>query len=77
MEHIISDRYGYWESIDADSQEDAIRNSSNLDTEANLDYATTYYIGDSSEISDAEIERHNCSVAMDIGGNDCRCGHHE
>ncbi|MCP4262794.1 MAG: hypothetical protein GY774_35595 [Planctomycetes bacterium] len=24
-----------------------------------------------------DIDHHNCSVAMDIGNNECYCGHHD
>jgi len=77
MEHIISDRYGYWEGIDAASADEAVRMSSNLAPEANLDYAITKYVGEATEISDEEIARQNCARAMDIGGYQCQCGHHE
>lgn len=75
--YIISDRYGYWQYIEAVSPDEAVRLSSNLAPEADLDYATTSYVGEESEISDEEFERHNCAIAMDIGGHECRCGGHE
>ena len=72
MEYIVRDRYGYWIEISASSPEEAIRQSSNLAKEANLDYATTFFIGEAAEFSD-DLQRHNCAVAMDIGGgHKCR-----
>lgn len=77
MIHIIQDRYGYWLSVAAESEIDAIRKSSNLSDEANLEYATTSYIGLASDVSDEEFEKHNCSIAMENGINHCQCGYHK
>lgn len=78
-EYVISDRYGYWLRVWASSPDEAIRFSSNLAPGANLEYATTEYVGEPDELADIGdniIEIHNCSVAHEIGGNDCQCGCH-
>lgn len=75
-EYVVEDRYGYWSIVSADSTNDAVRRSSNLADEADMKYATTFYVGEASDISCEEMEYHNCGIAMKMGDS-CRCGHHD
>lgn len=67
MEIIISDRYGYWEGIAANSPEAAIRISSNLSPEASLEYASTKFVAYGDELTDGEIEMHNENIRFMLG----------
>jgi len=76
MRYIIQDRYGYWEVVEAADPDEAVRTSSNLAAEANLDYASTSFVGAASKFTEEQFHRHNCEVAMDYG-MECQCGFHK
>ena len=68
-EHVVQDRHGYWSIVVASSGEEAIRLSSNLSSEASLEYATTKYVG--KNIPYKNVERNNCKIAMGFGVEEC------
>ena len=71
--YVIRDRYGYWVNIEANSPDDAVRRGSNLSKDASLEYASCSYVG---QVSQEEVDVHNCETAYDIAGMRCQCGKH-